>query len=92
MTRNQAKSLNVAAAGILQAVDAAGSLGAPGGVLYAGLMTSGYTFEEYQQITGAMLAAGLVLKSGECYTLTAKGAALNAQVSAAIDAHQRKAA
>ena len=48
--RNDSKSLNVAAAGIMQAIDAAGSMGAPGGVLYAGLMSKGYSFNEYHQI------------------------------------------
>ena len=87
------KSLNVAAAGILQACDAAGEMGAPGGHLYAGLMASGYTFEQYERIMSALVQAGTLTKRGECYKLTAKGRALNDQVSAAIAAHkQRRAA
>lgn len=57
-----------------------------------GLMSSGYSLEQYEAIMGAMLGAGLVLKHGECYTLTAKGRELNAKVSAAIAAHQQQRA
>ena len=92
MTREQAKSLNVAAAGILQAVDVAGSLGAPGGVLYMGLMSSGYSIAEYQAVVGALEEGGLVLKSGDCYTLTDKGREMNAKVTAAIQAAAERVA
>ena len=89
--RNNSKSLNVAAAGIMQAIEAAGSMGAPGGHLYAGLMTAGYTLADFERVTGALVASGLVLKRGECYTLTTKGAELNAKIDAALS-QQRAAA
>ena len=92
MTREQAKSLNVAAAAILQAVDVAGSLGAPGGVLYMGLMSSGYSFNEYETVIGALRTGGLLLKSGDCYTLTDKGREMNAKITAAIRAATERAA
>ena len=92
MERNQAKSLNVAAAGVLQAVAVAGPMGAPGGHLYAGLMGSGYSFVEYESIMGALAANGFVSRRGQCYTLTDKGAVINARITAAIEQHQRKAA
>ena len=89
MKRNKAKSLNVAAAGILQAVDAAGKLGAPGGALYAGLMAAGYTLAEFEQVMAALAGpAGLVLKRGQLYTLTDKGVVMNARITEAL----RKAA
>jgi len=91
MNREQAKTLNVMAAGVLQAVDAAGSLGAPGGILYAGLMSSGCSFENYEMIMGRLQSSGLVKRSGECYTLTDKGVRLNTQITAAIQAHQAAA-
>ena len=84
--RNDSKSLNVAAAGIMQVIDAAGSFGAPGGTLYAGLMSAGYSLAEFEQITAGLLAAGIAQKSGQCYTLTDKGAVLNARITAAIRA------
>ena len=86
--QNSSKSLNVAAAGIMQAIDAAGSLGAPGGILYAGLMSKGYTFNEYHQIMVGLASAGLIGQDAgaECFTLTDKGAVLNARITAAIRA------
>ena len=85
------KSFNVAAAGILGACASAGSLGAPGGVMYAGLMANGYTLQDFERITGALAGAGLVLKRGECYTITPKGLELNAMIDAALS-QQRAAA
>ena len=85
------KSFNVAAAGILGACASAGSLGAPGGVMYAGLMANGYTLADFEQITHAMRAVDLIRKRGECYTITPKGLELNAKIDAALS-QQRAAA
>ena len=87
------KSFNVAAAGILGAVDAAGSLGAPGGILYAGLMSKGYSFNDYSRIMVALASAGLLAQEAgaDAFTLTAKGAELNAKIDAALS-QQRAAA
>ena len=92
MNRAQSKSLNVAAAGILQAVEVAGSIGAPGGHLYAGLMSSGYSLTEYESIMAALETNGLVRKAGQCFTLTDKGVVINARITAAIAQHQQRAA
>lgn len=54
---------------IVSAVDAAGPLGAPGGVLYAALMGQGCTLQQFQSITGGMVGAGLLCKVGESYFL-----------------------
>ncbi len=92
MDRQCAKSLNVAAAGILAGI-AAGGTEATGGQLYAGLMSSGYSFVQYQEIMGALQGAGLVQRHTlERYTLTDKGREMNAKVSAAIAAHAQRAA
>ena len=85
-------SFNVAAAGILGACAAAGEMGAPGGVMYAGLMSNGYTLQDFEQITHAMRASDLIRKRGECYTITPKGAQLNAEIDAAIAANRQRAA
>ena len=92
MTRSKAMSFNVAAAVILGACAVAGPTGAPGGVMYAGLMSSGYTFTEYQSIMAALEHNGLVEKSGECYTLTDKGIVMNARIDRAISEHQQQRA
>ena len=85
-------SFNVAAAGILAACAGAGRLGAPAGHMYAALMGNGYSLQDFEQIMGALVQSGHVVKHGECYTLTAKGAALNASIDAAIAEHQQRAA
>jgi len=80
---------NVAACGILQAIETAGPEGAKGGVLYAALMILGYTFAEYQAIIGALQGGGLVQRHTlERYTLTDKGRTVNARITDAL----RKAA
>ena len=84
--RNDSKSLNVAAAGIMQAIDAAGSMGAPGGVLYAGLMSAGYSLADFERVMAGLLAAELADKCGQCYTLTGAGRILNEKITAAIRA------
>ncbi len=54
---------------IVAAVDAAGPSGAPGGLLYSALMVHGCTLNQFQQITGGMIGAGLLCRVGESYFL-----------------------
>ncbi len=93
MTREKQKSLNIAAAAILQAIDSQGTEGAKGGVLYAALMATGYTFAEYQHVMGALQGNKFVQRhSLERYTLTDAGRAMNAKVTAAIARNVERAA
>ena len=90
MTKTQ---FNIAAAGILGACAAGGDLGAPGGVMYAGLMSKGYTLQDFNSILGAMVTAGLIDGRGDCYTLTAAGIEINSAIDAAIaERNQKRAA
>jgi hypothetical protein len=53
---------------IVQTVKAAGEpVGAPGGILYAALMASGCTLSQFQSIMYALIGAGYLRQSGECY-------------------------
>lgn len=54
---------------IVSAVDVAGPSGASGSILYTALMQHGCTLDQFQQITGGMVGAGLLCKVGECYFL-----------------------
>jgi hypothetical protein len=48
------------------AVKVAGSLGAPGGVLYSAVMEK-LTLSQFEAIMGALVAAGHLRKSGHLY-------------------------
>ena len=85
-------AFNVAAAGIISAIAAAGQEGAKGGILYGALMANGYSLNDFQLITNGLERTGIVAKAGQLYTLTAKGRALNAQIDAAIAANRQRAA
>lgn len=74
MTTEQIQALRAIASVITDAVRAAGILGAPGGHIYAALMASGCTLNQYQQIMSGLVRAGVLRKSGECYFI-AKGQA-----------------
>jgi len=71
MTHQQAQALRAAACVIIEACDM--PHGAPGGVLYAGLMAQGCTLHQYTQIMNGLTNAGMLTKDGECYSATAKG-------------------
>ena len=73
MTREQAQALQRIAAVVIEACDAAGSLGAPSGVLYAGLMAQGCTLSQYQQITDGLVRAGMLTRAGHLLHATDKG-------------------
>jgi hypothetical protein len=52
---------------IIDSVREAGSLGAPGGVLYAALMAHGCTLEQFEAIMAALVRTGRLRKSGQLY-------------------------
>lgn len=71
MTEQQAHALRQVADAIIEAVKAAGPLGAPGGPLYAALMTAGCTLHQFEQIMGALVRVGKLSKRGDCYFIPA---------------------
>jgi hypothetical protein len=58
---------------VIEAVAEGGMLGAPGGVLYAGLMTAGVTFDQYEMLMHGMVHAQLLKQHGHLFTITEKG-------------------
>jgi hypothetical protein len=52
---------------LVETVREAGPLGAPGGVMYAALMTQGCTLEQFEGLMGTLLRIGVVRKHGDCY-------------------------
>lgn len=66
-TPERIKALRMISDVIMSAVDAAGSLGCPAGVLYAALMAHGCTLAQFESIMGALVRGGSLRKSGNLY-------------------------
>jgi hypothetical protein len=67
MTHQQISALKMIADAVIDSVKAAGSLGAPGGVLYAALMAHGCTLEQFESIMSALVQAGKLTQRGHLY-------------------------
>lgn len=67
LTAQQAQALKLIVESIIEAVAAAGSLGAPGGVIYAALMQYGCSLNQYESIMSALVRAGKLRKQGDLY-------------------------
>ena len=67
MTIEQARALRAVADAIIEAVDLAGPMGAPAGVMYAALMASGITLPQFEQIMAGLCGAGKLRKQGHLY-------------------------
>ena len=67
MTPEQAKLLKLVVDAVLDGVKAAGDMGAPGGVIYAGLMTQGCSLSQYESLMGALVRCGKLRRSGDLY-------------------------
>lgn len=67
LTQAQAAALRAIVDAVVDAVRAAGPLGAPGGHLYAALMAQGCTLSQFESLMGALVRTGKVTRRGECY-------------------------
>lgn len=63
----QLSAIRLVCDAVLSAVEAAGSAGAPGGVLYAALMGQGCTMNQFQGIIGILVKSGRVRQCGDLY-------------------------
>ncbi len=61
------KALLAICEAVVELVKASGSLGKPGGELYAFLMTFGATLEQFEMIMDALVKAGRLTKRGDLY-------------------------
>jgi hypothetical protein len=66
MTQEQINAVRSVANLFVDAVRAAGPLGAPGGHLYAATMGS-LTLSQFEAIMGGLVRAGRLTKRDECY-------------------------
>lgn len=66
-TVEQLQAIRAVCDAIIDTVKAAGPLGAPGGVLYAGLMTHGCSLAQFQSLMSALVRSGKLSRRGDCY-------------------------
>jgi hypothetical protein len=52
---------------LVETVREAGSMGAPGGLMYAALMGHGCSLEQFETLMSVLVRLGKVSKRGDCY-------------------------
>lgn len=67
LTDVQRAALAVIVTATIDAVKAAAPHGAPGGVLYAALMTQGCTLSQFESLMSALERTGKVRRDGDLY-------------------------
>ncbi|ABD72142.1 hypothetical protein Rfer_4456 (plasmid) [Rhodoferax ferrireducens T118] len=73
LTKKQVLAVQKVGLAVLEAIQAAGELGAPSGALYAALQHQGCTLTQYQSLTGSMERRGFVIQESDCFTITTTG-------------------
>lgn len=72
MNQQALASLTLAVKTIMDAVEAAGSQGAPSGPMYAAMSAHGMTLNAYNSIIGALESAGKIRQSGQVLYFVSK--------------------
>ncbi len=67
MDARKLKVLGALVDAIVDTIKEAGPMGAPGGVLYAALMTRGFSLEEFEILMRVVVATKRVYKEGQLY-------------------------
>jgi len=86
MTTEQIKTAQTIGLAVLESIESAGELGAPSGVIYAGLMSQGCTLSQYTSLMAPLERRGFVCLDGDCYTITQQGKDFMGRLKAAIAA------
>lgn len=71
-TEQQKAAMRLVVDAVLDAVKAVAPAGAPGGVIYAGLMGQGCTFTQYTLLMGALVRTGKLRQDGDLYFIKGK--------------------
>lgn len=66
-TEQEKKAVLAVCSAVIDAVEAGGDQGAPGGILYAALMAHGCTLHQFEMIMGTLVRTGVLVKRGQCY-------------------------
>lgn len=70
MTPTQIRAVATISLGVIEAVEAAGGQGAPGGVLYAALQAQGASLSQFQSLMRTLTNPGYLMLDGDCYRST----------------------
>jgi hypothetical protein len=70
LTPEQIKALRAICDAVVDVVRAGGSLGAPGGVIYAALMGQGCTLSQFESLMSGLVRAGKLRRDGDLYFVT----------------------
>ncbi|HEU0198565.1 MAG TPA: hypothetical protein VFQ88_15305 [Nevskiaceae bacterium] len=79
----QLRALRRISVAVVEAVDEAGPLGAPGGVLYAAMMQYGSTLQQFESLMGGLVKNGYLRREGELYFTGPRASAVLASSKAA---------
>lgn len=79
-TKAQLEAQQLIGLGILEAVNEAGDIGAPGGVLYAALMAHGASLSQYQSFMLSLTSRNMLTTSGDIFYITDAGQRLMTQL------------
>ncbi|MDP2000154.1 MAG: hypothetical protein Q8K22_11255 [Rhodoferax sp.] len=60
---------------VLESIQEAGELGAPSGVLYAALLHTGCSLNQFQSLMRPLESRGFVVLEDDCYTISESGGA-----------------
>ncbi|WP_058048814.1 hypothetical protein [Janthinobacterium sp. Ant5-2-1] len=75
--------------GVIKAVEAAGDLGAPGGVLYAAMQSHGAKLKQFQSIMDMLTSPGYLMLEVDCYHTTPCTAQMKARLALVIATVER---
>jgi len=72
MTPTQIRAIATVSLGVIEAVEAGGETGAPGGILFAAMQAQGATHQQYEGIMRTLTNPGYLVLDGDCYRSTPK--------------------
>jgi hypothetical protein len=72
LSRAPIHALITVSLGVIEAVEAAGEQGAPGGVLYAAMQAHGASLSQFQSLMLTLTNPGYLVLDGDCYRCTSK--------------------
>ena len=67
LTVTQERAVRLIVAAIMDTIRESGPMGAPAGVLYAGLMTQGCTLSQFESLMGSLVRMGALRLEDDCY-------------------------
>ena len=73
MTNQQRDVLRQVANAVVESVKEGGTMGVPGGYLYAALMAYGFSLENFESLMAGLVSCKMFRKSGDLYFYVPRG-------------------